>query len=132
MVFFKNKTKNKSMGFEKSQGMSEKEQQTLSETATQLQNKLESSSQPEKVRVLNELGGIFFQLNDIDNAIKYYEMSIAANRSLGKAHADLLKLYNLKRKQAAELKDEATIQVYLDKMDDLMKLTKDEIRGLQH
>jgi tetratricopeptide (TPR) repeat protein len=82
-----------------------------------------------RIRLLNELGTLSFEANLIDQAIEYYETSISENRSLGKAYTDLIKLYNIKRKEAVIEKDNTKIQYYLGKTDELMQLTKDTIRG---
>jgi tetratricopeptide (TPR) repeat protein len=73
---------------------------------------------------------MFFQLQETDQAIHYYEKSIEENHTLGKAYTDLVKLYNIKRKEAAQAKDDEMLQIYLSKIDRLMQMTKDEIRGL--
>jgi len=101
----------------------------LTQKAEILLNQLDSADQTQRTELLNELGGIYFKLGRIDDAINYYEISIDKNRSLGKAYTDLLKLYNLKRKQAVDEKDDEKVQLYLNKIDDLMKLSKDVIRG---
>lgn len=82
-----------------------------------------------RIRLLNQLGALSFEANLIDQAIEYYETSISENRSLGKAYTDLIKLYNIKRKEAVTEKDNIKIQYYLGKTDELMQLTKDTIRG---
>ncbi|WP_391557617.1 hypothetical protein [Robertmurraya sp.] len=82
-----------------------------------------------RIEILNKLGALSFDANLIDQSIDYYETSISENRSLGKAYTDLIKLYNIKRKEAVDEKDNAKIQFYLGKTDQLMQLTKDTIRG---
>jgi hypothetical protein len=96
----------------------------------QLKNELEAANGDLRIQILNELGSKSFVLQETDAAIQYYEMSIQENRSLGKAYTDLLKLYNIKRKEAVESKNDEQLQQYLSKIDDLMKLSKDVIRGL--
>jgi hypothetical protein len=82
-----------------------------------------------RITLLNHLGALSFEANLIDQSIEYYETSISENRSLGKAYTDLIKLYNIKRKEAVTEKDNTKIQYYLGKTDELMQLTKDTIRG---
>lgn len=81
------------------------------------------------VNTFGELAQCYQELNDIDKAIFYYEKGIDENKSLGKNYNELLKLYNVKRRQAAEAKDESELQIYLVKIDELMQLSKDVIRG---
>ncbi|VBB07119.1 Hypothetical protein LUCI_2363 [Lucifera butyrica] len=95
-----------------------------------LKNELEVANGDLRTKILNELGSSLFALQETDAAIQYYELSIQENRSLGKAYTDLLKLYNIKRKDAALSNDDKQVQQYLNKIDDLMKLSKDVIRGL--
>lgn len=45
----------------------------------------------------------------MDQAIAYYEKSLDEDKQLGKAYTDLLKLYNLKRQEAAAAKDDANL-----------------------
>lgn len=82
-----------------------------------------------RIEILNRLGTLSYKANLIDQSIEYYETSISENRSLGRAYTDLIKLYNIKRKEAVDEKDNAKIQLYLGKTDQLMQLTKDTIRG---
>ncbi|MBU2701292.1 tetratricopeptide (TPR) repeat protein [Sporomusaceae bacterium BoRhaA] len=96
----------------------------------QLKNELEVANSDLRIQILNELGSKLFALQETDAAIQYYELSIQENRSLGKAYTDLLKLYNIKRKEAALSNNDKQVQQYLNKIDALMKLSKDVIRGL--
>ncbi len=103
----------------------------LPEQVAVLKQRLETAEGAVRLELLNELGGKLFALEQIDEAIRFYELSIQENRTLGKAYTDLLKLYNVKRKEAAEQNDDEQLQHYLDKIDALMKLSKDVIRGLE-
>lgn len=80
------------------------------------------------VDMLNKLGSVCAKLAKTDEAIKYYEESLSIQPSLGKASTDLLKLYNIKRKEAAATKDDDLIQFYLDKIDNLMKMNKETMK----
>ena len=82
-----------------------------------------------KRQALNELGGLYFEAEETDKAISTYETSLSESKALGKAYTDLLKLYNIKRREASEAKDDAKMKEYMDKIDGLMKLSKDVIRG---
>lgn len=90
---------------------------------------LKNAEGEKRIEVLNKLGTLSFEAHLIDQSIEFYETSISENRSLGKAYTDLIKLYNIKRKEAVDEKDNAKIQFYLGKTDQLMQLTKDTIRG---
>lgn len=131
MFFFKKKTKpaQTEVAVEKEPRASS--DPVLQEQVEQLKQRLETAEGDLRIATLNELGSKLFALEKIDEAISFYEMSIQENRTLGKAYTDLLKLYNVKRKEAAEQNDDEQLQKYLNKIDDLMKLSKDVIRGLE-
>jgi tetratricopeptide (TPR) repeat protein len=97
--------------------------------AENLIGSLSSVSGVEKVEVLNRIGNCFFQAEKFDEAIKYYEISIEENKTLGKAYTDLVKLYNIKMKEAAKDKDDQMIKSYMNKIDTLLQLSKDVMRG---
>lgn len=110
--------------------INEEQKNELYKQIKELEENLLISSGEDRIKILNTLGDIFFQLQETDQAIQYYEKSIEENRTLGKAYTNLVKLYNIKRREAARAKDDERLQHYLNKMDMLLKMTKDEIRGL--
>ncbi len=110
--------------------INEEQKNELYKQIKELEENLSILSAEDRIKSLNTLGDIFFQLQETDQAIQYYEKSIEENRTLGKAYTNLVKLYNIKRKEAAWAKDDDKLQHYLNKMDMLLKMTKDEIRGL--
>ena len=101
----------------------------IDETIESEKAKLESLSGKERIECLNKLGSLYFQANKISDAIEMYETSLGENKELGKAYTDLLKLYNIKRKEASDSKDEDQVKIYMDKINSLMQLSKDVIRG---
>ncbi|WP_208586090.1 tetratricopeptide repeat protein [Gracilibacillus suaedae] len=101
----------------------------VTEQIEEYQTKLQTAEGEDQIPLLNMLGSLYFEIEDYDQAIKYYEASIEENKALGKAFTDLIKLYNLKRKEATKENDKEKVQFYLQKADELMKLTKDSIRG---
>ncbi|TDW16400.1 hypothetical protein EDD63_12427 [Breznakia blatticola] len=68
-------------------------------------------------------------LKNYDDAINYYEKCLDIDKTLGANYNRLMSLYNVKRREAAESKDNDQIQYYLNKIDSLMQLSKDVIRG---
>lgn len=105
------------------------ERAALTQRAASLQARLETVEGEARAACLNAVAEVYLALDDIDQAIRCYEESIAESRTLGKAYTDLLQLYNRKRKAAANAGDDAQLQRYLSKIDGLMKLTKDAVRG---
>ena len=86
--------------------------------AEELKEELKNCDETKKVMLLNEIGGIYYKISDYDNAVIYYEESLNIEKTIGKAYTNLLNIYNVKRKEAAVNKD-----------DDMMKISKDVVRG---
>ncbi|WP_026883435.1 hypothetical protein [Clostridium akagii] len=127
MFFRKHKNKEPSSVLKEEPKIIDKE--TLLQEAENLSNTIDSVEGEERIKVLRKIGSLYFQADKIDDAIKYYEISISENKSLGRAYTDLVKLYNIKRKQAISVKDYVMVKHYMDKTDELLQLSKDVIRG---
>lgn len=97
--------------------------------AEELKEELKNCDETKKVMLLNEIGGIYYKISDYDNAVIYYEESLNIEKTIGKAYTNLLNIYNIKRKEAAVNKDDEKLQYYLKKIDDMMKISKDVVRG---
>lgn len=97
--------------------------------AEELKEELKNCDETKKVMLLNEIGGIYYKISDYDNAVIYYEESLNIEKTIGKAYTNLLNIYNIKRKEAAINKDDEKLQYYLNKIDDMMKISKDVVRG---
>lgn len=102
--------------------------ESLEKEFIQLKEQLSTSNDNNIIEILNKLGEVCTNLNKIDDAISYYEQSLKKQSTLGKASTDLLKLYNIKRKEASLAKDDNLIQFYLEKIDNLMKLNKETMK----
>lgn len=90
---------------------------------------LEDKTGDDRVELLNEIGSLYTQAEETDLAIQYYEESLEICKQHGKATTDLMKLYNKKRQEAAEAKDDEKVKEYMDKVQGLMQMSKDIIRG---
>lgn len=110
--------------------LSATEQAALDAERLRLETSLEAAGSSERIGILNQLGDVCFRLTQIDSAIRYYEMSVQEQPALGKPYTELLKLYNMKRREAAKAKDDAQIERYMDKIDQLMKVTKETMRSV--
>lgn len=128
MFFRKNKAKDTQKSLKKEEAIIVNSEELIKE-ANSLSSTINSVSGDDRIKVLNEIGGLYFQAGKIDDAIKYYEISVKENKSLGKAYTDLIKLYNIKMKEAIRKKDDEKMKYYMDKTDELLKLSKDVIRG---
>ena len=103
--------------------------EVLEQSVESLKQELKDSEGNDRVNILNKIGDIYYKLSDYDEAIKYYEESLCLHKSIGKAYTNLLNIYNVKRKEAASNKDDSQIQYYLVKIDEMMKISKDVVRG---
>lgn len=97
--------------------------------AEELKEELKNCDETKKVMLLNEIGDIYYKISDYDNAVIYYEESLNMEKTIGKAYTNLLNIYNIKRKEAAVNKEDEKLQYYLNKIDDMMKISKDVVRG---
>jgi len=122
MFFFGKKKKEKKQ--EQAVPVANKEE--LIAKASEKVTELESKTGDERVSLLNEIGSLYTQAEETDLAIKYYEESLELCKQHGKASTDLMKLYNKKRQEA---KDDEKVKEYMDKVQNLMQMSKDMIRG---
>lgn len=92
-------------------------------------SELEGKEGVAAANVLNEIGKLYADANMVDEAVEAYEQSLEVNRTMGKASAALVKLYNKKRAAAAEAKDDEAIKYYMDKVTEMLAISKDRLRG---
>lgn len=92
-------------------------------------SELEGKEGVAAANVLNEIGKLYADANMVDEAVEAYEQSLEVNRTMGKASAALVKLYNKKRAAAAEAKDDEAIKYYIDKVTEMLAISKDQLRG---
>lgn len=92
-------------------------------------SELEGKEGVAAANVLNEIGKLYADANMVDEAVEAYEQSLDVNRTMGKASAALVKLYNKKRAAAAEAKDDEAIKYYMDKVTEMLAISKDQLRG---
>lgn len=92
-------------------------------------SELEGKEGVAAANVLNEIGKLYADGNMVDEAVEAYEQSLEVNRTMGKASAALVKLYNKKRAAAAEAKDDEAIKYYMDKVTEMLAISKDQLRG---
>ncbi|MGM0900572.1 MAG: tetratricopeptide repeat protein [Bacillota bacterium] len=85
----------------------------------------------EQAKIYEEMGLVFNELGEDDQAIDSLEKSIQVKKSLGEGYKTLLKLYNKKRAEAAKVNDDELLQMYLKKMDQMMQVSKDVTRGVR-
>lgn len=94
-----------------------------------LQSKIDSATNEEKPDLYDEMGGILQKLNDTDGAIVAFEASLKSKERYGAAYNALLTLYDGKRKEAAEAKNDKQIQKWVTKTDALLAMSKRVMRS---
>lgn len=93
--------------------------------------KLEKLNGAERIALLDEVGLMYADIGEIEEAIVPLEESLSIKKATGKGYRTLLSLYNKKRAEAARNNDDPTLQYYLEKIDHLMQISKDVARGIQ-
>ncbi|KPG70086.1 MULTISPECIES: hypothetical protein [unclassified Enterococcus] len=71
-----------------------------------------------------KLGLAQAKLSDTDHAIASLEKSLGIKKSIGDGYKTLISLYNAKRAAAAKSGDDAGIEYYMNKMDDMRQIAK--------
>ncbi|MBO0474295.1 hypothetical protein IGL98_000736 [Enterococcus sp. DIV0840] len=71
-----------------------------------------------------EVGLLLAQLDEIDQAISTLEKSQSYKNSIGSGYKKLMSLYNQKRAEAARSGDDAGIEQWMNKMDDMRQIAK--------
>ena len=91
--------------------------------------RIETAEGKAKAMLLDERGELLSKAGEVDGAIEAFEQSIATHRQVGKAYRGLIGLYNEKRREAAAAGDDISMKLYFDKLQDLMRSSKDMLRG---
>lgn len=87
--------------------------------------KIESTEDKVELAKLYEQIGIHYSgLNLPDEAIEHLEKSQGYQPSMGEGYKKLMMLYNTKRAEAAKNRDDAGIDYYMNKLDDMRNLAK--------
>ena len=82
------------------------------------------TSDREKASIFEHIGLTYAKINKFDDAIELLEKSMKCKLSMGDGYKKLLSLYNLKRAEAARNRDDAKIDYYMMKMDELRNIAK--------
>lgn len=97
--------------------------------AQQLIEELASKRGEERIACLDQIGICFSDALEYDQAIAYLETSLNEKKAVSDGYRTLLKLYNIKRKEAAVAKNDELLQYYLTKIDDMMRISKEVMRS---
>ena len=106
--------------------LSLQEKDSITEENQQLLAKISATSddQSELARLHEQLGLNYAKLEQTDNAIESLEKSLDYKLSIGDGYKKLMSLYNAKRAEAARNGDDAGIDKYMNKMDEMRQIAK--------
>lgn len=77
-----------------------------------------------KAEMYEQIGLIQSEVDRIDDAILFLEKSLDYKLSIGDGYKKLMSLYNAKRAMAAKEGNDAGIDFYMDKMDEMRQIAK--------
>lgn len=86
--------------------------------------KEESESEGQQASLYEKLGLAYEALAETEAAIEALEQSLQLKLSIGEGYKKLMHLYNGKRAEAARNGDDAGIEKYMNKMDDMRQIAK--------
>ena len=105
--------------------LSLQEKDSITEENQQLLAKIVEAKQTEDLAKLYEkLGLNYAKLEEVDSAIESLEKSLDYKLSIGDGYKKLMSLYNAKRAEAARNGDDAGIDKYMNKMDEMRQIAK--------
>ncbi|AHN26572.1 hypothetical protein GAPWK_1999 [Gilliamella apicola] len=123
--FKKNKQKVKEPKAEINASLTSEQIVEIEQSIQQLQQQIANSDDAKLLAVLNEKTGMLYhQLERIDLAIEYLEISLQHKKSIGESYKILMSLYNLKRAEAATNGSMADIDFWMNKMDSMRNIAK--------
>lgn len=97
--------------------------QTIDEKKVAITKAKDTIGQDQLAKLYEELGLAYAQKKD-DEAIPALEKSLELKLSMGDGYKKLMSLYNEKRKEAAKNGDDAGIDKYMNKMDEMRSVAK--------
>lgn len=114
---------------EETNKLTDSDKKMLTDEIDQLNRKIASSETYSKADDLTKLGQDYQKMGKVDDAIYAYEKSLKCKEDFGPAFDGLLKLYDIKRQEAAYDKNNDEIQKWLNKSDELTALSKKIMRS---
>lgn len=91
---------------------------------TDLQKIEATEDEVELAKLYEQVGIHYSELNLPNEAIEHLEKSQGYQPSMGEGYKKLMMLYNTKRAEAAKNRDDAGIDYYMNKLDDMRNLAK--------
>ncbi|SNZ15695.1 hypothetical protein SAMN05421503_2718 [Terribacillus aidingensis] len=100
-------------------------------TISMREKELNQADREGKAKIYEDIGMTYLKIKEDDQAIDALEKSIQYKKTLGDGYKTLLRLYNKKRAEAAKMNDDKSLQIYMEKMDQMMQISKDVTRGVR-
>ncbi|PAD21414.1 tetratricopeptide repeat protein [Terribacillus saccharophilus] len=111
--------------------LTQEDKEQILQSISAKKQEFDQSSEVKKAKILEEIGMAYVKLGDDDRAMESFEQSIQIEKTVGDGYKNLLRLYNKKRAEAAKANDDKSLQIYLNKMDQMMQVSKDVTRGVR-
>ncbi|PAF20939.1 hypothetical protein CHH49_12880 [Terribacillus saccharophilus] len=111
--------------------LTQEDKEQILQSISAKKQEFDQSSEVKKAKILEEIGMAYIKLGDDDRAMESFEQSIQIEKTVGDGYKNLLRLYNKKRAEAAKANDDKSLQIYLNKMDQMMQVSKDVTRGVR-
>ncbi|EOH96952.1 hypothetical protein UAY_02684 [Enterococcus moraviensis ATCC BAA-383] len=126
MFDFLKKKKTKPVKLEVDETLTEEQKNELRQEIEQLTVEIASSEPIDCVfaEKYEKVGLLLAQLSEIDEAIAALEKSQSYKNSIGTGYKKLMSLYNQKRAESAKNGDDAGIDKWMNKMDDMRQIAK--------
>lgn len=107
--------------------LSEEEVEKLNQDIQNLTNKIALTENKELAQIYEQIGLKQAQLKEIDAAIESLEKSLAIKKSIDDGYKKLMSLYNTKRAESAKKGDDAGIDYYMGKMDEMRQIAREMV-----
>lgn len=124
MFDFLKRKKEKVVKVESDKPLTEAQQNEINEKIERLKVEINTSEPAELAGKYEELGLLFAQLQAVEHAIEALEQSQAYQNSIGAGYKKLMSLYNQKRAESAKNGDDAGIEKWMNKMDEMRQIAK--------
>ncbi|PAF39580.1 hypothetical protein CHH69_07380 [Terribacillus saccharophilus] len=111
--------------------LTQEDKEQILQSISAKKQEFDQSSEVKKAKILEEIGMAYIKIGDDDRAMESFEQSIQIEKTVGDGYKNLLRLYNKKRAEAAKANDDKSLQIYLNKMDQMMQVSKDVTRGVR-
>lgn len=124
--FFKKKKEQPIAESPKEAELSDLEKEELQQLIVDLQQQIrnQSLSESDRAKSYENLGLAFGRLGKTQEAIEHLEKSLVILPSIDDGYKLLMSLYNKKRAEAARAGDDAGIEYYMNKMDEMRQIAK--------